>query len=213
MEVSEQTPPISNPGPELPQKPDGKRKQLVLKPKKIFYTAVTLAALFAVVLFSAPPFIFHSRPMEKILADRIQQVTGGEFRYEGFSVSYFPFLSVRFEDLKLHSLAPTAFDLQADALKIRLARFPLLFGHFRIHALELAGAKGAVEFPETAGLGKEIVPFQDVRVKTGPVRSGAQVRVELAGSFEGAPNALSMKGTVRPVTPDRLSAMTWMSTF
>lgn len=170
-------------------------KRLVFNARKIFTGMVVLGLLFGIVILSVPPFVFRARPLEKMLAGRIEQMTGGPFAYKSFETSYFPFLTVRYHGIEVHSLTPAAFDLQAGTLSLRLARIPLLWGRFRAHAVEISDAKGAV----AAGseIGKEIVAFERARAKAGPFRAGRDITIEFSGVFPGGENHFEGKGSAR----------------
>jgi len=183
------------------------RRRLVLKPKKLFFFLLLIGAVFGMLALALPPYFFRSHPLEKMISQSIEQISGGKFSYKTFTVSYFPRLSVRFDQVELHSLSPAAIDMQAKSLSVRMARLPMLIGRFRVGAATIFEAKGAVEV--SFEWGKEIIAFENFHGKAGPVQPGKVIRAEFSGAFPGGQNLFTLKAGV---VVDSLENPSWAAT-
>lgn len=172
--------------------------------RKLLGFILFVSTVAAAAAFIAPPILLQSRPTEKLIADEIQKITGATIESGQHQFSYFPFLTARFQNVKIVLDGERAVMLEAAELRIRLARLPFLLGRMEIAGLSLGQVNWEIPMLGEDGAVIETVRVHDAALRMGPLKPEKPIKVFFAGSVNGNPGVLSARAVLRFKSLERL---------
>lgn len=179
------------------------KKGLPLGMKKLLGFALVVSVLVTAAAFIAPPVLLRSRPAEKMIAHEIEKITGASLQFDHHQISYFPFLSARFQNVKIVTEGRRPLTFEAAELRIRLARLPFLLGRMQIAGLTLNQMRW--QAPLAAEDGSETLNVHDASLRTGALAAGKPIKVSFTGALNENPGVLSAKAVLKFKTLEKLS--------
>lgn len=163
-------------------------------------------ALIAAVWLAIPvclPWLISPDTFEKQVVQDIEKVTEGAFNFESAKVSYFPTISVTFNNTQLE-INGGKFFLAAERVKLDMKKLALLFGRFEVAKFKAEKGEAVLRSTAEPWLGE--IKVSNVSLNLKALRRQATYLVEFVGETLKVPKAVS--GNARIQMSD-LSSWNW----
>lgn len=162
--------------------------------KKLLGITAVLGILITAAAFLLPPVLLRSKPAEKMILREIEKITGASIKFESHRISYFPFLSAQFQNVKVVTKGRRPLTFEAAELRIRLARLPFLLGRIQMAGLDLDKIRWQV--PLAVEGGTETLDVHDASLRMGTLAAGKPIKVSFTGALNDNPGVLSAKAVL-----------------
>jgi len=170
--------------------PVGKTKTWKKGFRFFLFLFFALLIYFGFVWFQANRLL-RSEKNQKHFIEKIQLVSGGGFTHEGLKVGFSPNPTLTFLNPKL-TFADHPTVIESEKLCLDFNIISIAWGRTEPSEVYAFGVKLHTSIPAFPGL--EEFQLQNAVLKTGAIRSGLAIPVQMSGDVGGQPQAFDMKG-------------------
>lgn len=154
---------------------------------------VLLALFFIVTLWFQARRLLLSPKLQEALAQKVQVLTEGTLRYQGFRVRYFPQPQIILEHPQL-TFTNDPLVVEADAIGFDFSILPLFFGRADPVAFYAQNGRTHLSLPFLSFMNP--VPLEHFSLQIGAIRPRIPIPIHFVSDFAGKPKVLVFKGHV-----------------